>query len=345
MVTMSKRISALVALAATILALGAAAPPAHADPAANSGLYGRGDATFDGVFRQSLGILGLVANDVKPGKAAITWLLRQQCADGSFQAYRPDPSKACAVSDPVNYTGPDTNTTALALSALLAVDQAASADAAAVWLAKHQSKDGGWPWFLGSATDPASTGLVLSALMGEAPSRQVPSYRKATRYLNRLAVSCASGGGLSYERGAAADPLATAQGFLGLVATLPVSGSSSIKLTANPTCGRSATDAAGSYLATKIMGTGALPSAFGSDPDYTSTSFAVLGFVANSNGRQAVTKGTATLVANASAYAMPAGAANPGALGLLLLVSEATNMKPTNFGGINLINALQQSQQ
>jgi hypothetical protein len=32
-------------------------------------------------------------------------------------------------------------------------------------------------------------------------------------------------------------------------------------------------------------------------------------------------------------------------LGLLLLVSEATNMKPTNFGGINLINALQQSQQ
>ena len=67
MVTMSKRISALVALAATILALGAAAPPAHADPAANSGLYGRGDATFDGVFRQSLGILGLVANDVKQG--------------------------------------------------------------------------------------------------------------------------------------------------------------------------------------------------------------------------------------------------------------------------------------
>lgn len=343
---MSKRLStAIVALAAASLAITAVITPAYADSSATFGLYGRGDATYDGVFRQSLAILGLVANDVKPNKAATTWLLKQQCADGSFQAYRADTTKPCAASDPVNYTGPDTNSTALALSALMAVGEVSSAAAAGAWLTKQQNKDGGWPWYLGASTDSASTGLVLSALMTQEPNRRVPTYRKAASYLSRLKVPCGNGGGIAFQKGGAVDNLSTAQGFFGLVATLPVKGSSTRPLAANPACGESTKAAAGSYLAMKITSTGSLPSPMGSDPDYGSTGFAILGFVANSNGRQAVTKGTGTLVANALDYAVPEGAAAPGPLGLLLLVSEATKNKPTNFGGVNLITTLQQSQQ
>ena len=341
---MSKRISAaIVALTAASLALTAAISPAHADPSATSGLYGRGDATNDGVFRQSLAILGLVANDVKPNKAAITWLLKQQCADGSFQPYRADTSKACEVSDPVNYTGPDTNSTALALSALLVVNQASSANAAANWLAKNQNKDGGWPFFIGSNSDANSTGLVLAAVKLAKSPRNSTNILQAEKYLISIKLSCASGGGLAFQKPGSANASATAQAFTGLTNGLKVEGAK--KLQGNPTCGTNTVSNAGSYLANLVTKSGALPNSFGEGFDYTSTAFAILGFVANSNGRQAVTKGTATLVANAGDYAMPAGAANPGALGLLLLVSEATNKKPTNFGGINLITSLQQSQQ
>ncbi|MDA3022780.1 MAG: terpene cyclase/mutase family protein [Actinomycetota bacterium] len=340
---MLKRISAaLVALSAASLALTAAISPAHADPAATSGLYGRADATYDGVFRQSLAILGLVANDVKPGKAAITWLLKQQCADGSFEGYRADTSKACGVSDPANYTGPDTNSTALALSALMAVNQDSSADAAGNWLTKNQNKDGGWPLYIGGNSDANSTGLVLAAIkLANSPSSSI-KIRKGEKYLTTIKLSCASGGGLAYQKPGPANPSATAQAFIGLTGGLEVDAK---KLQGNPICGTNTVSNAGSYLANSVTKSGALPNSFGEGFDYTSTAFAILGFVANSNGNQAVTKGTAALVTNASSYAMPAGVANPGALGLLLLVSNATSKKPTNFGGINLITALQQSQQ
>lgn len=343
MVTMSKRISAIVALAAASLALTTAISPAHAGPSATSGLYGSADATYDGVFRQSLAILGLVANDVKPNKAAITWLLRQQCADGSFESFRADTTVPCGASDPVNYTGPDTNSTALALSALLAVNQVSDAAAAASWLAKNQNKDGGWPFYVGSDSDANSTGLVLAAVKLATSPKNSTAIREAGNYLTSIKLSCASGGGLAYQKPGSANASATAQAFTGLTDGLKVEGSK--KMQGNPTCGSTTVSNAGSYLANLVTKSGALPNSFGEGFDYTSTAFAILGFVANSNGKQAVSKGTTTLVANAGSYAIPAGVANPGALGLLLLVSEATNKKPTNFGGINLITSVQQSQQ
>ena len=353
MVTMSKRIStALVALAACSLTFtanigpaqaGATATTAKTTTTATTGLYGAGDPTYDGVFRQSLAILGLVANDVKPNKAAITWLLKQQCANGGFQAYRPDTTKACDESDPVNYTGPDTNSTALALTALSSVNQTASAGSAAAWLTKQQNKDGGWPWFSASPSDSSSTGLVLVAVKALKPNGSASAIVRAGKYLTSVKLSCASGGGLAFQKPGAANAQSTSQAFTGLTAGLIVGGAQT--LSPNPTCGATTASNAGSYLANAIMKDGALPNSFGAGSDFSSTAFAILGFVASATGKQAVTRGTATLAANASAYGIPDGAASPGALGLLLMVSKATNAKATNFGGINLITTLQQSQQ
>lgn len=353
MVTMSKRFSTvLVALAACSLTLtanigpaqaGATTTTANTTASATTGLYGAGDPTYDGVFRQSLAILGLVANDLKPNKAAITWLLKQQCANGGFQAYRPDTTKACDVSDPVNYTGPDTNSTALALAALSALKQSASAGSAAAWLAKQQNKDGGWPYYSGSPSDSNSTGLTLAAIKALKLSASAPATVQAGKYLTSVKLSCASGGGLAFQKPGAANALSTAQAFTGLSAGLLVGRAQT--LNANPTCGATTASNAGSYLANAIMKDGALPNSFGAGNDFGSTAFAILGFVGNATGKQAVTRGTATLAANASAFGIPKGEASPGALGLLLMVSKATNAKATNFGGVNLITTLQQSQQ
>jgi len=353
MVTMSKRIStALVALAACSLAIAANIGPAQAGATATTanttkttttGLYGAGDPTYDGVFRQSLAILGLLANDVKPNKAAITWLIKQQCANGGFQAYRPDTSKACDVSDPVNYTGPDTNTTALALTALSALKQSASASSAAAWLTKQQNKDGGWPYYSGSPSDSNSTGLTLAAVKALKLSTNAPAIARGGKYLTSVKLSCASGGGLAFQKPGAANAQSTAQAFTGLTAGLIVGGAQTLNV--NPTCGATTASNAGSYLANAIMKDSALPNSFGAGNDFGSTAFAILGFVASATGKQAVTRGTATLADNASAYGIPKGEASPGALGLLLMVSKATNAKATNFGGVNLITTLQQSQQ
>lgn len=109
--------SVLAAVAATALSVSLLAAPAQA---ADTGLYGNTDPTSDGVFRQSLAILGLTASGLRPAPSAVQWLKDQQCANGAFQSYRADTSTPCAPSDPAAFTGPDTNSTALAAMALQA---------------------------------------------------------------------------------------------------------------------------------------------------------------------------------------------------------------------------------
>ncbi len=136
----------------------------------DAGLYGAADPSFDGTFRQSLAILGLVASDVEPDGAAIEWLLDQQCDDGGFAAYRP-PDSRDEPCDPET-SPPDTNSTALAVQALTAAGVDAAHDAVA-WLAEAQNDDGGFGYDLEFAeTDANSTGLVLQALaaVGEDPT-------------------------------------------------------------------------------------------------------------------------------------------------------------------------------
>lgn len=342
-----------VALTTVLVVAATAAGPAHA-AGTDAGLYGSADPTYDGVYRQSLALAGLAANGVTPPASAIAWLLRQQCADGSFQAYRADTSVPCAKADPVAFTGPDTNQTAMALTALMALDDdtmrlptatvnriVTAADKAGVWLLRARNADGGWPYYPGGVSDANSTGLALAGVLTQAPNRDIPIYRQASRFLGRLSASCADGGGFAYQAGSKPDALATSQGLIGLAGPIPVRGPR--QLAVGAPCANTATAKAVSYLARALAPTGLIPSAFGSGPDYSTTATAVLGLVGAGKGRAAVAKATSALRTSASTYVGSGAETSPGAAGLLLMVAEATGAKPTSFGGVNLVTALNAS--
>ena len=90
----------------------------------DKGLFGVQDPTYDGAFREGLALAALRAAHV-PGDnprvaAAVSWMTKQQCANGLWQAYRSNPATACAPANPNNFTGPDTNSTSLAVQGLAA---------------------------------------------------------------------------------------------------------------------------------------------------------------------------------------------------------------------------------
>ena len=145
------------------------------------GLYGAADPTYDGAFRQSLAILGLVAAGRSVPTAAVTWLVDQQCgatpssATGGWQPYRASTAVPCDAPDPNTFVGPDTNSTALAVQALVRVGTGGAASAAAgglTFLAGAQAAGGGFGFLPGADPDPNSTGLVIQAIVagGENPS-------------------------------------------------------------------------------------------------------------------------------------------------------------------------------
>lgn len=213
------------ALVATPLV--AAVPARAAAPHVEVGLYGTTDPTYDGVFRQSLAILGLHAAGIAPRPEALAWLERQQCADGGFPSYNPDPSKPCPAFDPGQFTGgEDTNATALAAQALLVAGRPARATRAVTFLRGLQNPDGGWELIgrAGSGSDPNSTGLVLTALSAakvtakDSPQSSVAYF--ATLQVGRPDLPGADlehGGGIAtpYSNGAP-DVLATVQAIPGL---------------------------------------------------------------------------------------------------------------------------------
>lgn len=335
------RIAAALTLAAALpLALAA---PASAAPSATAGLYGSQDPTYDGVFRQSLAILGLDAVGAPQSPTAVRWLLNAQCADGSFQEFRADLAKACDPVDPTAFTGPDTNATSAAAAALDAIGTSASKDAAdraIAWLLANQGADGGWSFSPGAPSDANSTGMVLSALRAHGHKRTSPQIQRGANYLSTLIAPCgtADGGGLSYQPGAKVDGSASAQGLLGLAGFLPVPNDP--KLGANPTCAKGATQRVASFLASRLAAKGALTSAMGGGIDDTNTANAVLGLVAAGVGKPVVAKAMATLRSQAKTYAQKDGKPVPAAIGLLLMAAHATGANTKSFGGINLVNAL-----
>ncbi|MFZ9949635.1 MAG: hypothetical protein ACO3FX_08535, partial [Gemmobacter sp.] len=147
------------------------------------GLFGSQDPTYDGVYRQSYALLGLAATDTRAPRVTIEWLLSQQCADGSFVAYRADLDVPCPAPDPVAYTGPDTNSTSLAALALLEHGEARAARRAIDWLTRIQLRGGGWGYVEGSPADSTSTALSLEAIASV--KGNAPQQRAATRGLVR----------------------------------------------------------------------------------------------------------------------------------------------------------------
>jgi hypothetical protein len=141
------------------------------------GLYGAAHPGFDGVFRQGLAVVGLVAVGAPVPGSAVQWLVDQQCdganpaAQGGWQAYRANLALPCDSPDGTLFIGPDTNSTALAVQALEAAGSAPGDDPLD-FLDTYQEPDGGWAFIPGSGTDPSSTGLVIQALLaaGEDPA-------------------------------------------------------------------------------------------------------------------------------------------------------------------------------
>ena len=132
------------------------------------------DATFDGAFRQGLSLAALSLVRPKPAtiqpgdgpirnRPVVAWLRGQQCADGSWMPFRDDLTEPCAF-DPVTFSGPDTNSTAMASLGLAAVGARAKIDPED-WFDAVRGSDGGWSYGGGAdtASDPDSTGLVLAA--------------------------------------------------------------------------------------------------------------------------------------------------------------------------------------
>jgi LPXTG-motif cell wall-anchored protein len=130
-----------------------------------SGLFGETDPTFDGTFRQGLALEALHAVG-QTSASGVAWLLDQQCDGGLWMSYRADTSVPCPAADPSTFSGPDTNSTALALLGLHGENAgSATADGVAA-LDALQNSDGGWGYLAaaGQLTDANSTAAVVAVL-------------------------------------------------------------------------------------------------------------------------------------------------------------------------------------
>lgn len=332
--------------------------PAASVPAASiPGLYGQQDPTYTAVYRQSMAIIALRAAKRPVPSAARAWLVAQQCADGSFQAWRADTSAPCAVADPVAFSGPDTNSTALAAVALQRIGEGARARRALAWLRGVQNPDGGFPYIRGGASDSNSTGLVLIALRsaGLLPDVARGRGRAVSAYLASVVQGCAAPlpqrGGVAYQPGAqvTANDLASVQVLAGL-APVPFQRRTQVDAAAGLSCpGRLPrsvahvrTAIAGHVSARVIAGSGVLPS-WDDSADLNATAWAVIALGSSGKGRTATRAAIVALRSSASSWAVPGGVPDANRLSVLLLAARAHGADPRAFGGVDLVRALESS--
>ncbi|MEV8536567.1 hypothetical protein [Streptomyces sp. NPDC051211] len=360
------------ALAASAVLCAVAAPTAFAAPSPSpspvipSGLYGTGDPTYDGVFRQSLALLAQHTAGVKPAPQAVHWLAGQQCANGAFAAFRPDTAKACDATMML-----DTNATAAAVQALAVLGgHEEQVKKAAGWLKAVQNDNGGWSYSPGGAmdsgTDANSTGIVVGALAaaGEQPAALKSPKSGKTPYdaLRALQLACVQEGvskpedlgAFAFQPDKAgklpANADATAAAVLGVLGKGMVVAAPAADKPVDPkavTCEAGgakdpAQSAAGAnaFLSTKLAATGdhlmsAMPGAT-DQPDFGNTADAVVALAAGGH-RSAAAKPLAWLKQNAAGWAKTAG---PAAYAQLILAAHAGGADPRAFGGTDLVAAL-----
>ncbi|MFP8903707.1 prenyltransferase/squalene oxidase repeat-containing protein [Streptomyces atacamensis] len=368
------------ALAASTVLCAAAAPVAAADesPSAQapaqrdlpSGLYGKDDPQYDGVWRQSTALLAQDAVGVKPASKAVAWLTGQQCEDGSFASYRPDPTEACTAE-----TVADVNATAAAVQALAALGgHGERVERAVEWLRLVQNDDGGWGFNPGSPSDANSVSVVIGALdaAGEDPAKTLSAKGEKSPYDSLLGfqLGCDAEkderGAFAYqpdEKGRlAANDDATAAAVLAArgegLATGPggeeggKSGGEDRGAAKALECGEDdggdggrtpaeAAEAGAAYL-TRVLeaGGGHLKSAMpGAEeqPDYGNTADAVIALAAGGH-RDAAAKSLNWLEKNLGSW--DKATTGPAALGQLVLAARAAGGDPADFGGVNLVERL-----
>ncbi|MFJ2212610.1 prenyltransferase/squalene oxidase repeat-containing protein [Streptomyces sp. NPDC101062] len=333
------------------------------------GLYGEKDPTYDGVWRQSLALLGQAASGVRPANDAVRWLKKQRCANGGFAAFRADPAAPCDASTPI-----DSNSTAVAVQALSSLgDQRPFMTTSVAWLRSTQNKDGGWGYTPGAPSDANSTSLVIGALTsaGVRPtSMRVPQGdpdgKHAYDALVGLSIPCDAGSGadagaFAYQpdqdgKLTANDDATAAAVLAGLgkrLVTAPVTAGAAptcVPSTASqrPSPERAARNGA-AYLAGALAATGhldqpPLPGTSNSDagdasaptPDIGNTADAVVALTAAGYGDQA-TGALEWLKKNSGTWAQQQG---PAAYAQLIFAAYATDTDPRNFGGIDLVERL-----
>ncbi|WP_441246331.1 prenyltransferase/squalene oxidase repeat-containing protein [Kitasatospora sp. McL0602] len=349
-----------------LLLAGTAAAPALADtPTASptpvavpAGVYGKGDPTYDGVWRQSLALTALAGAKVVPADSAVGWLTGQQCADGGWPSFRADAGTPC---DPKTE---DSNATAAAVQALVQLGgQRAGVTKGVDWLKANQNADGSWPYNPGSPGDANSTGLAINALTaaGADPTQVSKNGRSAYDGLAAFQLGCtapaAQRGAFAFQPAAdgtlAANTLASAQAALGAAGgKLPVTNTNRVDAAPKPlSCGTDklvphaeAGEAAAAYLYAQLNANGqhlmqTTPGATPT-PDFASTSWAVLGLIQSGHPHQAASAAD-WLAGNGYAWAAKGkNGTDAAAAAALLLVAEAAKLDPYNFGGTNILQLL-----
>ncbi len=133
-----------------------------------------------GTYQQGLALAALAAAGVRGGSAVssgVTWLIGEQCPGGGWTT--PDLAVNTCSGIPSNYSGPDTNSTSLAVEGLAAQGALSQpiATKALTFLTTGQDPDGGWGYYPNTSatpgtTDPDSTSLVIQGLLalGVSPS-------------------------------------------------------------------------------------------------------------------------------------------------------------------------------
>lgn len=189
----------------------------------DAGLFGAQDPTYDGAFRQGLALAALDNAGVSRRNVADArnWLTDQQCANGLWTSYREDTAVPCAAADSDTFSGPDTNSSALALQGLAATGDVPRRAAAVSSLDEIQSDDGGFPFIAagGQASDPNSTAVTLQSLIAlrAAPAGARFTVGGATPFdaLQAFQLGCtdaaADRGAYYYPGSRTADVLATIQ--------------------------------------------------------------------------------------------------------------------------------------
>ncbi|MEU2452777.1 MULTISPECIES: prenyltransferase/squalene oxidase repeat-containing protein [unclassified Streptomyces] len=360
---MNVRRSAAALAASAVLCVGAApaaladtAPPASpsAPPAIPSGLYGKNDPTYDGVWRQSFALLAQHTVGIKPSVKAMVWLAAQQCDNGGFASFRPNAALPCDAQ-----TMYDTNATAAAVQALKALGgQDAAVKKSVDWLKSVQNEDGGWSYVPGSPSDANSTAVVISALAaaGEKPA-EVRSKAGKSAYegllpfqLGCTAEPAADRGAFAYQPAdgkLVANADATAAAVLaGLgkgAAVVPAAENTPAAPLACPAANAAdpvaAAQGAAGYLAEALKKDGHLtavtPGADQPAPDTGNTADAVIALAAAGH-KESAAGALEWLKANSAEWSK----GSPAALGTLVLAAHATGTDPKSFGGTDLVAAL-----
>lgn len=334
----ARRTIAISAASGLAIGLAATSPLSTASAAtSDAGLFGSADATYDGVYRQSMALIGLDAADAALPPSAVAWLAGQQCASGAFQAYRADTSVPCAAPDPAAFTGPDSNSTALAAIALKSAGRGPAASRAVASLRAAQNSDGGWGYTLGGPSDVNSTALALAALNAFPTTLQADGpIPRGTSYLKKAQLACtvASRGALPYQPGQAANALASVQGLLGWAGTLPVAAPARLVSLAGTTCASPAfTRLASSVNRLLVTSKGRVPSAMdASQVDWNTTATGVLALASARRGAAGITAGITALGRSTAAYVGTGATASPAATGTLIQAAVAAGRDPRSFG-------------